>query len=113
MKSVPVLISAAICLASTGCVSGPSGSNASGNRTLAGIAIGGLIGGLAGQAAGNVFAGAVAGGLIGGAGGALIHPGGGATRGYCYTVDQQGRPIVVDLEPAECQAAGGSPGRAP
>ena len=112
MKSVPVFIAASICLASTGCVSGPTGSNASGNRTLAGVAIGSLLGGLAGHAAGNTFAGVLAGGVVGGAAGALIQPGSGATRGYCYTVDQQGWPIVVDLDAVECLAAGGSP-RAP
>ena len=31
------------------------------------------------------------------------------TRGYCYTVDQYGSPIVVDMDEATCKAAGGAP----
>jgi hypothetical protein len=29
------------------------------------------------------------------------------TRGYCFAADQQGRPIVVELNEADCMAAGG------
>jgi len=112
MKSLAV-ISALACLASTGCVAGPGGSYNAANRTVAGVLIGGLLGGAIGQASGNAIGGVVVGTVAGGAAGAMINPRSleGGTRGYCYTVDPQGRPIVVDLDEAACKAAGGSPAR--
>jgi hypothetical protein len=110
MKSVPALMGAMLCLASTGCATGPGGSYNAGNRTVAGVLIGGLLGGAVGQATGNAIGGVVVGSVAGGAAGAMINPRAidRGTRGYCYTVDRQGRPIVVDLGEAACKAAGGA-----
>ena len=109
MKSARVILSALACLASAGCVAG--GSYDAGNRALAGVAIGALLGGAAGQAAGNPMTGAMVGAIAGGGVGAAINPSTfeRGTRGYCYTVDPQGRPIVVELDSAACKAAGGAP----
>ena len=111
MKSVPALMCALVCLASSGCVAGPGGSYNAGNRAVTGILLGGLLGGAVGQATGNAIGGVVLGTVAGGAAGAMINPRAieGGTRGYCYTVDPQGRPIVVDLDEAACKAAGGAP----
>lgn len=114
MKSAIVTISALLCLASTGCVAGPGGSSNAGNRTIAGVAIGSLLGGVVGAATGNgAIGGVVVGAAAGGAVGAAVSPEmfEKDTRGYCYSVDPQGRPIVIDLNEADCRAAGGSPVR--
>jgi uncharacterized protein YcfJ len=99
-----------LCLASTGCATGPGGSYDAGNRTVAGVLLGGLLGGAVGQATGNAIGGVVVGSVAGGAAGAMINPHAidRGTRGYCYTVDQHGRPIVVDMDEAACKAAGGA-----
>jgi uncharacterized protein YcfJ len=91
-KAVPAMI----VLASAGCVAGPGGVNNTANRTISGAGIGALIGGLAGAAlGGQAFAGAAAGSVVGGAVGATINPKvfHRDTRGYCYTVDAEGRVI--------------------
>lgn len=110
MKSVRVMIPAMICLASSGCVAGPGGSANAANRTITGVALGSLLGGVVGGATGHAMSGVVLGAFAGGAAGAAINPNPNRnTRGYCYTVDQQGQPIMVDMDAAECKAAGGSP----
>ena len=106
-----ILISALACLASTGCVAGPGGSSNAANRTVAGVALGSLIGGLAGAASGKgAISGVVVGAVAGGALGAAVNPNMGYrdTRGYCFAADQQGRPIMLDLNEADCMAAGGA-----
>jgi uncharacterized protein YcfJ len=84
----------------TGCVAGPGGSNNAANRTIVGVAAGAAVGGLAGKAVGSdPFTGAVVGALAGGALGAAVNPNHTFrrdTRGYCYMVDAQGRPIYDD-----------------
>jgi hypothetical protein len=111
MKSVRVMIPALICLASSGCVAGPGGSSNAANRTVAGVALGSLLGGVVGAATGSAITGVAVGAFAGGAAGAAMNPRtfDGGTRGYCYTVDQQGRPIIVDMDAAACKAAGGAP----
>lgn len=114
MKFKTTAICALACLASTGCVAGPGGSYNAANRTVAGIALGSLLGAAVGGATGSgAIAGAAVGAFAGGAAGAAMNPHtfDNGTRGYCYTVDQQGQPIVVDMDEAACKAAGGSPGR--
>jgi hypothetical protein len=111
MKSARVMIAGLACLASAGCVAGPGGSSNAANRTIAGAAIGSLLGGVVGAATGSgAISGVAVGAFAGGALGAAVNPRAlnGGTRGYCYTVDQQGRPIVVDLDEAACKAAGGA-----
>jgi hypothetical protein len=51
----------------------------------------------------------VVGAVAGGALGAAVNPNMGHrdTRGYCFAADQQGRPIVIELNEADCMAAGG------
>src|SRR5689334_20331421 len=110
MKSVRVMTAAMICLASSSCVAGPGGTSNAANRAVAGIGIGSLIGGVVGAATGSTINGVVLGAFAGGAAGAAINPNPNRnTRGYCYTVDQQGQPIMVDMDAAACKAAGGSP----
>ncbi len=107
-----LMIPATMFLASTGCVAGPGGSSNAANRTVAGIALGSLLGGVVGAATGSgVIPGAAVGAFAGGAAGAAINPRtlDHGTRGYCYTVDQDGNPIVVDMDAAACKAAGGAP----
>lgn len=111
MNSARILIPALISLASTGCVAGPGGFSDAGNRTIAGVALGSLLGGVAGAASGNgAIGGVVVGAVAGGAVGAAVNPNMGRrdTRGYCFAADQQGRPIVLDLDQADCMAAGGA-----
>ena len=111
MNSARILIPALVCLASTGCVAGPGGSSNAANRTLAGVALGSLLGGVAGAATGSgPISGVVVGAVAGGALGAAVNPSMGRrdTRGYCFAADQQGRPIVLDLNEADCMAAGGA-----
>jgi len=111
MKSPLLLVPALVCLASSGCVAGPGGSYNAANRTVAGIAIGGLLGAAVGGATGSAISGAAIGSVAGGAAGAIMNPRAidRGTRGYCYTVDQYGSPIVVDMDEATCKAAGGAP----
>lgn len=114
MKSALVMIPGLMCLASTGCVAGPGGSSNAGNRTIAGAAIGSILGGVVGAATGSgAISGVVVGAVAGGALGAAVNPEmfDKGTRGYCFAADAQGRPIVIDLNEADCKAAGGSPVR--
>ena len=85
-------------LACSGCVAGPGGANNAANRTVAGAAAGALLGGVAGRAIGmDTATGAVTGALAGGVLGAAVNPNEvfrrRDTRGYCYLVDAEGRPI--------------------
>ena len=95
-----LIIASAISLTCTGCVAGPGGSNNAANRTITGAAIGAALGGLAGGSVGsNALGGAVVGAVAGGALGAAVNPSHvfrRDTRGYCYMVDAQGRPIYDD-----------------
>ena len=111
MTATRKIIPAAMLLATAGCVSGPGGSSNAANRAVTGIALGSLLGGVVGAATGTgVITGVAVGAVAGGAAGAAINTGGGPdTHGYCYAVDQQGSPIVVDMDAAACKAAGGSP----
>lgn len=96
MKFAKLAIPAMIVLASGGCVAGPGGVNNTANRTLTGAGLGALIGGVAGAAlGGQAMGGAIAGSIVGGAAGAAINPKVfyKDTRGYCYTVDAEGRVI--------------------
>jgi uncharacterized protein YcfJ len=91
-----LVMTSAIALACTGCVAGPGGSNNAANRTITGAAIGAAVGGLAGSAMADPLSGAVVGAVAGGALGAAVNPNHvfrRDTRGYCYMVDAQGRPI--------------------
>lgn len=92
-----LLLISGVALACGGCVAGPGGSNNAANRAITGVATGALLGGLAGSAAGmSAFEGAAAGAIVGGAVGAAVNPNHAFrrdTRGYCYTVDAEGRVI--------------------
>ena len=93
-KITATVVAAALC---TACVAGPGGSNNAANRTITGVAAGALLGGVAGRAAGaDVITGVAVGALAGGALGAAVNPQHvfrPDTRGYCYMVDAQGRPV--------------------
>ena len=95
MRIYATLLAASLALG--GCVAGPGGSNNAANRTLAGAAAGAALGGLAGQVVGSdAVTGAVTGAVLGGAVGALVNPNDAFrrdTRGYCYRVDKEGRPV--------------------
>ena len=97
MKNRNLSLTIAALLACSGCVAGPGGSNNAANRTVAGAAAGALLGGIAGQAVGSdAFTGAAVGAVAGGALGAAVNPQQvfrRDTRGYCYLVDAQGRPV--------------------
>jgi uncharacterized protein YcfJ len=92
-----LVMTSAIALACTGCVAGPGGSNNAANRTITGAAIGAALGGLTGSAVGsNALGGVVVGAVAGGVLGAAVNPNQvfrRDTRGYCYMVDAQGRPL--------------------
>ena len=87
----------ALALTCSACVAGPGGSNNAANRTITGAAAGTVLGGVVGKAAGlDPVTGAVVGALAGGALGAAVNPGHlmkRDTRGYCYYVDEYGRPV--------------------
>jgi uncharacterized protein YcfJ len=93
-KITVTVFAAALCSA---CVAGPGGSNNAANRTITGVAAGALLGGVVGRAAGaDVITGVAVGALAGGALGAAVNPQHvfrSDTRGYCYMVDAQGRPV--------------------
>ena len=93
-KITAAVLAATLC---TACVAGPGGSNNAANRTITGVAAGALLGGVAGRAAGaDVITGVAVGALAGGALGAAVNPQHvfrPDTRGYCYMVDAQGRPV--------------------
>ena len=86
-----------ISLLASGCVAGPGGSNNAANRALTGIAAGALLGGVLGPSIGtDAMTGAAAGAIVGGGLGAAVNPNQifrRDTRGYCYRVDEQGRPM--------------------
>ena len=71
------------------------------NRTLIGSGVGAAIGAVIGHAAGgDAFGGAAAGAIAGGAAGAMMKPRSEEptqwyrdSRGYCYYIDQHGRPV--------------------
>ena len=108
MKSKVVALAAFVCLGTSGCVAGPGGSNNAANRTLAGVAIGAVLGGLGGGAMGDPITGAAVGAIAGGGIGAVMNPNtfeNPNTRGYCYSVDAHGNPIMVPIESVECQEA--------
>ena len=93
--SIPATVLAAtLCSA---CVAGPGGSNNAANRTITGAAAGALLGGVAGRAVGaDVLTGVTVGAIAGGAVGAAVNPQHvfrRDTRGYCYLVDAEGRPV--------------------
>ena len=94
MKRLIVTAAAATSLALGGCATPAQ------DRQVAAVGTGAVIGAGVGAVAGSVLpgigtaAGAAVGGVVGGAAGAIIH---GRqyyrdTRGYCYYVDQYGRP---------------------
>jgi uncharacterized protein YcfJ len=93
-KITATVFAAALCSA---CVAGPGGSNNAANRTITGVTAGALLGGVVGKAAGaDVITGVAVGALAGGALGAAVNPQyvfRSDTRGYCYMVDAQGRPV--------------------
>ena len=95
MKNLAISVAAAASLSLGGCATTAQ------NQQAGGAAAGAVIGGAAGGIAGSVLpgigtaAGAAVGAVLGGVAGAVIS---GRqyyrdTRGYCYYVDQQGRPI--------------------
>jgi len=108
MKRALVAASAVICLGTSGCVAGPGGSYNAANRTLAGVAIGTILGGLGGAAAGDPITGAAVGAIAGGGIGAVMNPrtfDNRNTRSYCYSVDENGNPIMISVDSVECKEA--------
>lgn len=108
MRVAFVTISALVSLGTTGCVAGPGGAYNAANRAITGIAIGTLLGGAAGAAMGDPLTGVAVGAMAGGGIGAAMNPktfDNRDTRGYCYTVDAQGNPIMVPLDSVECKEA--------
>jgi len=103
MKAPVSMTIAAAGLAITGCATSPysSSHNNAANRAVLGAAAGAAVGALGGSAlGGGAFEGAVTGAVAGGALGAVMKPPTGErrvyyrdTRGYCYYVDRQGRPV--------------------
>lgn len=94
MKVGLVSVAAMLSLATTGCATtGQGGASNATNRALVGVLAGALLGGAVGHGTGAII-GAAAGGAIG----AAADPKGFRrdTRGYCYGVDAQGRPIIID-----------------
>lgn len=95
MKSLAISAMAAASLSLAGCATTAAQSHRTGT-TVAGAGIGGAAGAIAGSVLPGIgtAAGAVAGATLGGIVGSVI---GGRqyyrdTRGYCYYVDQNGRP---------------------
>jgi hypothetical protein len=108
VKFKVLAISALACVGCSACVAGPGGAYNAANRTVAGVGIGALLGGIAGAAAGDPATGMVIGSLAGGGIGAAVNPRTFEkrdTRGYCYTVDAQGQPIMVPLDSVGCREA--------
>ena len=96
MNRLAISTMAAASLSLAGCATTPAQERQVGT-TAAGAAIGGAAGAIAGSVLPGIgtTTGAVAGAVLGGVVGAVI---GGRqyyrdTRGYCYYVDQHGRPI--------------------
>ena len=105
MKKVALTAALAASLGVSACASNPygyndpyySGNNDQARRAATGAAIGGAAGAVAGAVIPGVspIGGAVAGAVLGGVLGAVVN---GKqyyrdTRGYCYYVDQYGRPV--------------------
>lgn len=95
MKRLAISAMAAASLSLAGCATTPAQTHQAGS-TVAGAAIGGTAGAIAGSVVPGIgtATGAVAGAVLGGVVGSVI---GGRqyyrdTRGYCYYVDQYGRP---------------------
>ena len=96
-RTSPLLIA----LALSACSSGPYGRNSTVNGTLAGAAAGAAVGAVAGsQTGGGAFGGAVVGAVAGGALGAVVGIPSAEpqvyyrdTRGACYYLDRDGRPV--------------------
>src|ERR1044072_7912657 len=108
MKLALVAASAVICLGSTGCGAGPGGTYNAANRTVAGAPIGALLGGRGGSASGDPLSGAALGAVAGGGIGAVMNPrtlDNRNTRGYCYSVDENGNPIMISVDSVECKEA--------
>ncbi|HZC37382.1 MAG TPA: hypothetical protein VE221_01765 [Sphingomicrobium sp.] len=97
MRNLPLVAVVAGSIAATGCATNPGyGFNPSGRGAATGAAIGAVGGAVAGAVLPGVtpVGGAVAGAVLGGVVGAVIggHQYYRDTRGYCYYVDQSGRP---------------------
>ena len=99
MKRLVLASAIAASVSVAGCASDPYGynSNPQAQRAVTGAAIGGALGAATGAVVGGVspVEGAVVGAILGGVAGAVIK---GRqyyrdTRGYCYYVDQYGRPV--------------------
>ena len=108
MTSRFVAFAAFACLGTSGCVAGPGGAYNAANRTIAGVALGAVLGGLGGGAMGSPITGAAVGAIAGGGIGAIMNPktfGDPSTRGYCYSVDAYGNPIMVPVDSVECKEA--------
>lgn len=108
MRDKVIALSAIVCIGSSGCVAGPGGAYNAANRTVAGAAAGALLGGIIGAATGDPSSGIVIGSAAGAGIGAAINPKifeNRDTRGYCYTVDANGRPIMVPVDSVECKEA--------
>lgn len=95
MKHLAISAMAAASLSLAGCATTPAQQHQTG-ATVAGAGIGGVAGAIAGSVLPGIgtTTGAVAGAVLGGVVGSVI---GGRqyyrdTRGYCYYVDQNGRP---------------------
>lgn len=104
MKRIAMTAALAGGLAVAGCATNPyndpyygSNNNDQTRRAVTGAAVGGAAGAVAGAVLPGVSTtqGAVAGAVLGGVTGAVINNRQyyRDTRGYCYYVDQQGRPI--------------------
>jgi hypothetical protein len=97
MKHAMMTAALAAGLAVSGCATDPYGSNDQARRAATGGAIGAAVGAGVGAVVGGVspIEGAVAGGIAGAVLGAVINNKQyyRDTRGYCYYVDQYGRPI--------------------
>ena len=96
MKHLAISAVAAASLSLAGCATNPAHNQQAGSAA-AGAVIGGATGAIAGSVLPGIgtTTGAVAGAVLGGVVGAVI---GGRqyyrdTRGYCYYVDQYGRPV--------------------
>ena len=115
MKFTLIAITASVCLGSSGCVAGPGGTYNAANRTIVGVAAGALLGGVVGQAVGDPFSTAILGAVAGGGIGAVMNPKvfDGDTRGYCYTVDAEGRAVAIPADSVECKAAAAAQSGAP
>jgi uncharacterized protein YcfJ len=97
MRKLVLAAVAASTLSISACASDPYYRNAQTNRAATGAAIGAVGGAVLGAVVPGVspVEGAIAGGVVGAVAGAVIHNRQyyRDTRGYCYYVDQYGRPV--------------------